>query len=73
LAVFPLIIRKTLKKYFEVYSEICMDGNMIQGLLVINWFRLDVKDGDQVPNIKICCDFDVDRMLKEIIKSWCGI
>lgn len=50
-----------------------MDGNMIQGLLIINWFRLDVKEGDQIPNIKVCCEYDIDRMLKEIMKSWCGI
>lgn len=64
LAIFPAIINRTLKKYYEVYSEVCMDGSMIQGLLAINWFRLDLKDGEQVPNIKICCEFDVDRMLK---------
>ena len=29
MAIFPVIIRKTLKKFYKVYSEICMDGNMI--------------------------------------------
>ncbi len=40
---------------------------------MINWFRLVVKEGDHIPNIKICCEFDVDRMLKEIMKLWFGI
>jgi len=50
-----------------------MDGSMIQGLLVINWFRSDLKEGEQAPNVQICSEFDVDRMLKELLKSWCGI
>ena len=49
------MIRKTLRKYYDVYSEICMEGSMIQGLLAINWFRLDLKEGEQMPNVKICC------------------
>ena len=55
LAIFPIMIRKTLRKYYDVYSEICMEGSMIQGLLAINWFRLDLKEGEQMPNVKICC------------------
>jgi hypothetical protein len=55
------------------YPKVCIDNNMIQGLLMINWFRLVVKEGDHIPNIKICCEFDVDRMLKEIMKLWFGI
>lgn len=49
-----------------------MDGNMIQGLLVINWFRLDVKEGDQLPNIKVCCEYDIERLNRELGKGWIG-
>lgn len=73
LTIFPVMIRKTLKKYYEVYTEVCMEGEMIQGLLAINWFRLDVKEGDQVPNVKICFEFDIDRIMLEIKKSWGGV
>jgi len=31
---------------------------MVQGLLAINWFRLDLKEGEQDPNVKICAEYD---------------
>ena len=58
LCIFPVLVLNTLKKYFNVYSEVCMEGRMIQGLLAINWFRIGLEDGDQKQNIKLCCEYN---------------
>ena len=52
----------------NVYSEIIRTGYGLAGMMVPNWLRLDVAEGEQIPNTKIYRDINRNVLLK-LLKS----
>ena len=55
-------------KVMNVYSEIIRTGYGLAGMMVPNWLRLDVAEGEQIPNTKIYRDINRNVLLK-LLKS----
>ena len=48
----------------EVYSEVTKSGSSSAGMLVNNWLRLEVPEGEQKPNTKIFTGVDRAILVK---------
>ena len=40
-----LFYPRSLKRFYEVYAEVCIEGKEIKGLLAIDWLRMEVNNG----------------------------
>lgn len=49
----PAFLNQSVKNVYTVYSEVMTEGKNIIGLMAPNWLRLEVKEGEQIPNTKI--------------------
>lgn len=48
-----LFYPRILKRFYEVYAEVCIEGKEIKGLLAIDWLRMELSNGDRPENVRL--------------------
>ena len=65
LTLLPTFRPAILNSVLHVYAEVMNQGLQIVGMTACNWLRLDVKEGEEEPNVRIYSDFN-----KEVLESF---
>jgi hypothetical protein len=60
---------RILKKFYEVYAEICVEGKEIKGLMAIDWLRMEIKNNERQENVKVAYDIDRNVVHTTIIEA----
>lgn len=66
LAAFPLFMPEAITGIYDVYGEVCREGQRTKGFLSIDWLRMV---GKQQPNLQIVCEMDWSLVFQAMAES----